>query len=100
MTLTPLADSAAAQDHGGEASPTSRAGPRFSVVIPAYNEEANIAACLSSLAEQDYPGELEVIVVDNASTDATARIAREHGARVITEPERGVCQARQSGTSA
>jgi glycosyltransferase involved in cell wall biosynthesis len=90
----------ASQAGGGQAFMPPQAGPRFSVVIPAYNEEANIAACLSSLAEQDYPGPVEVIVVDNASTDATAQIARDHGARVINEPERGVCHARQRGTSA
>jgi glycosyltransferase involved in cell wall biosynthesis len=74
--------------------------PRISVVIPAYNEEVTIASCLSSLAHQDYSGTVEVIVVDNASTDATADIARTYGARVISEPTRGVCLARQRGTEA
>jgi glycosyltransferase involved in cell wall biosynthesis len=74
--------------------------PRISVVIPAFNEEATIAECLSSLARQDYVGHVEVIVVDNASTDATADIARALGARVISEPVRGVCHARQRGTAA
>jgi glycosyltransferase involved in cell wall biosynthesis len=68
-------------------------------VIPAFNEQDNIAACLVSLAEQDYPGRVEVIVVDNASTDATADIARAHGAIVVSEPARGVCHARQRGSS-
>ncbi len=46
---------------------------RFSVVIPARNEEANILACLTSVLAQDYPAELfEVIVVNDHSTDATA----------------------------
>lgn len=81
--------------------PAARAAqPHISVVIPAFNEEAGIAACLSSLIEQDYAGRVEVIVVDNASTDATADIARAYGARVIHEPVRGVCHARQRGTEA
>ena len=47
-------------------------GPRYSVVIPAFNEQAYLNACLASLAAQDYPGAFEVIVVDNNSTDDTA----------------------------
>jgi cellulose synthase/poly-beta-1,6-N-acetylglucosamine synthase-like glycosyltransferase/peptidoglycan/xylan/chitin deacetylase (PgdA/CDA1 family) len=47
-------------------------GP-VSVVVPAYNEAANIAATVRSLVANDYP-HIEVIVVDDGSTDATARI--------------------------
>ena len=73
-------------------------GPRYSVVIPAFNEQAYLGACLASLAAQDYPGAFEVIVVDNNSTDDTAVIAAAAGATVVVEPEQGVCQARQRGT--
>jgi glycosyltransferase involved in cell wall biosynthesis len=76
------------------------AASRISVVIPAFNEQATIGTCLTSLAEQDFPGQVEVIVVDNGSTDATAEIARAAGARVLAEPTRGVCHARQRGTAA
>jgi glycosyltransferase involved in cell wall biosynthesis len=72
--------------------------PRFSVVVPAFNESAYISACLRSLAAQDFTGSWEVIVVDNNSTDRTAAIAAALGATVVTEPRRGVCQARQRGT--
>jgi glycosyltransferase involved in cell wall biosynthesis len=72
--------------------------PRMSVVIPAYNEQALLPACLRSLAAQDYQGRYEVIVVDNNSTDATAAIACELGATVVFEPHAGVCWARQRGT--
>lgn len=72
--------------------------PRFSVVIPAVNEAADIGRCLSSLAEQDYQGSYAVIVVDNNSTDQTAAIAHSHGATVVFEPHPGVCWARQRGT--
>jgi glycosyltransferase involved in cell wall biosynthesis len=71
-----------------------------SIVVPALNEERLIGACLVSLAQQDYPGPLDVIVVDNCSTDATAEAARELGARVVAEDRRGVCNARQRGTEA
>jgi len=75
-------------------------GPRYSVVIPAFNEQAYLGACLASLAAQDYPDPFEVIVVDNNSTDDTAAIAAAAGVTVVVEPERGVCQARQRGTEA
>ena len=49
-------------------------GP-VSIVVPAYNEAANIAATVRSLVDSDYP-ELEVIVVDDGSIDGTAEIVR------------------------
>jgi glycosyltransferase involved in cell wall biosynthesis len=72
--------------------------PRFSVVIPAFNESAYLADCLRSLAAQDFTGQVEVIVVDNNSTDDTAGIARAMGATVVEETMPGVCSARQRGT--
>lgn len=54
------------------------------VVIPAYNEEASLPLVLA-----DLPQVGEVIVVDNASTDATANVAARHGARVVSERARG-----------
>jgi glycosyltransferase involved in cell wall biosynthesis len=72
-----------------------------SVVVPAYNEEEYLPACLRALRRQTFPAErFEVIVVDNASTDSTAAVARRLGARVITEPRKGVSRARQAGFQA
>lgn len=71
--------------------------PRFSVVVPAFNEEAVLGECLAALAAQTYAGGVEVIVVDNGSTDATAAVARRHGVRVVHEVQPGVCFARQRG---
>ena len=78
--------------------PATDSEPRFSIVIPAYDEENYIAASLSSLSRQDFTGRFEIIVVDNNSSDNTAAVARSFGATVIFQPVRGVCQARQSGT--
>jgi peptidoglycan/xylan/chitin deacetylase (PgdA/CDA1 family)/GT2 family glycosyltransferase len=73
-------------------------GPLFvSVVVPAYNEEDYLPACLESIKHQDYAGEYEVIVVDNASTDNTAQIARDWGAKVVYESKRSPACARQKG---
>ncbi len=53
--------------------------PRISVVIPAHNEELTVDRCLNSLKVQDYPHErLEVIVIDDGSTDATSEAVAEH----------------------
>ncbi len=56
--------------------------PQLSVVIITRNEAANILACLDSVAFAD-----EVVVLDNASTDDTAALARAHGARVEVAPD-------------
>ena len=55
--------------------------PSVTCVVPARNEAKTIAACLTSIATQDYPGELSVIVVNDSSTDRTADTARK------TEPQ-------------
>lgn len=72
--------------------------PRFSVVIPAYNEEQFIGDCLDSLLRQDFGDPCEIIVVDNNSTDDTAAVAKSHGATVVREERQGVCWARQRGS--
>ncbi|MFB9236062.1 glycosyltransferase family 2 protein [Plantactinospora siamensis] len=71
--------------------------PRFSVVVPCFNEAGYIAATIDSLRAQRFAGGHEIIVVDNNCTDATAAIARDRGATVVSEPEPGVCAARQRG---
>ena len=80
--------------HGGRVSLS------FSVVVPAHNEEALLGACLDALLAQDYPGRVEIIVVDNASTDHTTEVARQRGVRVVHEPERDYCRALICGFAA
>src|SRR5581483_3496980 len=66
----------------------------LSVGIPAHNEAANIAGLLADLSAQRLDGRsLEIVVVDDASTDATRRIVEEHAARdprvrLVAHPER------------
>ena len=71
--------------------------PFVSVVIPAYNEEEYLPLCLESISKQDYAGEYEVIVVDNASTDDTVKVALGRSARVVYESKRSPACARQKG---
>jgi glycosyltransferase involved in cell wall biosynthesis len=78
----------------------------MSVIIPAYNEEAVLPSTLIALqaAVDVYRdgklGSVEVIVTDNASTDDTARVATAHGAKVVTQPIKGIGHARNAGAAA
>ena len=62
--------------------------PVITVVIPAFNEEKYIPLLLTSLQKQTYP-QFDVIVVDNNSTDKTSALAKQHGAKVVTETRQG-----------
>jgi glycosyltransferase involved in cell wall biosynthesis len=70
--------------------------PLVSVVIPAYNEEEYLPKVLKALENQTYPN-YEVVVVNNASEDKTAEVARRFSARVVNEPKRGLIYAREKG---
>src|SRR5690606_6662434 len=75
------------------------AWPRVSVVVCAYNAAATIAACLGSLTTLSYP-DVEVIVVDDGSTDGTADIARRYsGVKVVHACHGGLSAARNIGLS-
>ena len=83
-------------------SEARRTPPLASVVVPARDAAATLPALLSSLARQELAsrGELEVLVVDNASRDATAQVAGAAGARVVTEVVPGRARARNAGAAA
>lgn len=77
----------------------------ISIIVPAYNEEKYIGLTLGSikeaqqllLSEKGVP--TEIIVVDNDSTDSTARIARSFEAQVFNEPTHNVAKVRNTGAS-
>jgi glycosyltransferase involved in cell wall biosynthesis len=72
----------------------------LSIVIPVYNEERYLSSCLDSIAAQTVQP-LEVIVVDNGSTDGSVEIAKQYPfVRVITEDKRGIVYARNAGFNA
>ena len=71
--------------------------PRVSVIMPAYNGSAMIGEALRSIEDQTYR-DLEVVVVDDGSTDDTARICRDRpGLRLISQENRGTAAARNRG---
>ncbi len=72
---------------------------RISVVIPSFNDADFLADCLAGLAAQTRPAD-EIIVVDNASTDATADVARAAGATVVYQPVQGIWPAVAAGYDA
>jgi glycosyltransferase involved in cell wall biosynthesis len=76
--------------------------PTLSVVIPAFNEAQLISSTLASVVavKNHYNGPVEIIVVDNNSTDATAEIARSCGATVVFEAFNQIARARNAGAAA
>ncbi|MDO8736168.1 MAG: glycosyltransferase [Thermoleophilia bacterium] len=77
--------------------------PGVSVLIAAYNEEDTLPETFRSLAEQDYPGEVEVIVVDDGSSDDTLkylRSLRKPCLEVISAPHQGKAMALNAGLEA
>ncbi|HEX4108549.1 MAG TPA: glycosyltransferase family A protein [Solirubrobacteraceae bacterium] len=73
--------------------------PLVSVVVPVFNGERFLAEALESALAQDHPA-FEVIVVDDGSTDGTARVAEGFPVRLLSEPHRGVSAARNAGVKA
>jgi glycosyltransferase involved in cell wall biosynthesis len=75
---------------------------RVSVIIPVYNGEKVVGACLDALEGQTLPrDDYEIVVVDNGSTDQSANIAKQFpDVRVLTEPKPGSYAARNAGIAA
>jgi glycosyltransferase involved in cell wall biosynthesis len=80
-----------------------RSEPVISVIVPAYNEEKFLGATLENIGKaiveyhEKYPDPVEVIVVNNNSTDRTEEVAREHGARVVFEGKNQIAASRNAG---
>ena len=72
---------------------------RFSVVIPAHNEEKVVARCLNALMADLEKGEAEIILVANGCTDKTVEIVREYGdlVRIVEIPEASKHSALNAG---
>lgn len=57
--------------------------PSVTVMVPTLNEEKHIGACIASLADQSYPGDISLLVIDGGSEDATVEICKALGVDVI-----------------
>jgi glycosyltransferase involved in cell wall biosynthesis len=75
--------------------------PSVSAIIPVFNGERTIARAIDSALAQRFDGEVEIIVVNDGSTDATAEILRGYRDRIIvvTQTGRGVAAARNAGVA-
>lgn len=91
-------------NRGTDGPVISRPTPLVSVIVPCFNIERYIGACLESIAAQNYTN-LEVVLVDDGSTDGTTRIIEEfaktrEGWRIVTQPNGGLSSARNKGIDA
>lgn len=75
--------------------------PKFSVIVPAFNEEAYLPRSLGAIrkAEAVLGEDVEIIVGDNLSTDRTADVAREFGARVIRVEKKCISAVRNQAAA-
>ncbi len=86
---------------GARSSPGTHGAPLLSVVVPVYNVEQYLAECLNSILAQDY-ADLEIVVVDDGSTDGSAAVAqgyaRRHGrVALVSSVNQGPGPARNLG---
>ncbi len=78
---------------------TVSARPQISVIIPAFNAESTLAECLARISQSTYEA-LDVVLVDDGSTDSTREIASKFAVRVVaTEGHIGPAAARNLGAS-
>lgn len=81
---------------------------KLSFVIPAYNEESGIGGCLDAIQRERQTlaaadaANIEIVVVNNASTDGTAAVVKKYaaahpGVKLVDEPQKGITHARRAG---
>src|SRR5688572_20828628 len=78
--------------------PSTPRGGKFSLILPTYNEERFIRQCLDGIRAQRIAADrVEIVVVDNGSTDRTVAICREYTDRILSHPELRVGAMRNQG---
>ena len=84
---------------------TTKTSPRFSVIIPVYNVERYLPACVKSVAEQPGPRDWECLLIDDGSTDSSGKMCDAFaglipGVRVLHQKNAGLAAARNTGLAA
>jgi glycosyltransferase involved in cell wall biosynthesis len=76
--------------------------PRFSILIPARNEEKCLPACLQSIkaAAEPFPNRVEIVVALNCCTDHTEQIALDYGAKIVHDDSRNLAKIRNAAARA
>jgi glycosyltransferase involved in cell wall biosynthesis len=76
--------------------------PRFSILIPARNEEGHIPGCLESIkaAAEPFPHQVEIVVALNRCTDRTEEIAVQHGAKAVHDASKNLAKIRNTAAKA
>ena len=72
----------------------------LSFIVPAYNEELELPATIEAISDAAKDRQHEIVVVDDFSTDATAKVARDAGAKVVSINRRQIAAARNAGANA
>jgi len=88
------------EEHVSMSSVATKANKSISIVIPALNEEAGIGTTIQSIPRKQLESEgyrVQILVVDNGSTDKTTAVATAAGAEVVSEPRRGYGRAYKTG---
>ncbi len=70
---------------------------KLSVIIPAWQAENYLSEAVASIRTQDWPGEVELIIVDDGSADGTPALARKLGDIALTLPHGGAAKTRNAG---
>ncbi len=79
----------------------TNSGPDISVIVCSYNGATRLPECLRALEHQSIRQRMEVLVVDDGSSDGTSHVAERFGARVLRHPtNRGLAAARNTGVRA
>jgi len=72
--------------------------PVVSIIIPTYNEEKHLASCLQSIYQQDFSRKsIEIIIIDDGSTDETIRIAKKYSARIVHSGHKHIERSKSMG---
>ena len=65
---------------------TPRSNPSISIITPTYNSAKTLTFCLDSIKNQDYRGDIEIIIADGGSTDSTLVIAQKYTDKIYPNP--------------